>query len=106
MRMTAMGSTNQREQTQLMMPLTRQVWRGWPRSDRALYGDSGTLGPFGCIGLSVKMLVIDYLRKFGPQTCLGKNQSGSKAENMWIMDDSLVEFDLKSTPLMFKLVHF
>jgi hypothetical protein len=46
--MTATCSTNQCEQP-LKMPLTRL---GWPRSDRALYGDSGTLGPFGCIGLS------------------------------------------------------
>ncbi|SRR6266702_4667940 len=84
--MTATRSTNQREQTRLKMPLTRRGWRGWPRSDRAPYGDCGTLGPFGCIGLSVKRLVIDYPRKFGPQTCLGEEQSGSMApENMWIM---------------------
>src|SRR6266702_1623305 len=54
----------------LKMPLTRWAWwRGWPRSDRAPYGDCGTLGPFGCIELS-----------------LGEEQSGSMAlENMWIM---------------------
>ena len=84
--MTATRSTIQREQTQLMKPLTRRGWWGWSRSDRAPYGDSGTLGPFGCIGLSVKTLVINHLREFGPQTCLGEDQSGSKApENMWII---------------------
>jgi hypothetical protein len=46
--MTATCSTNQCEQP-LKMPLT---WLGWSQSDQALYGDSGTLGPFGCIGLS------------------------------------------------------
>src|SRR6266702_4826167 len=64
---------------QLKMPLTWWVWRrGWARSDRAPYdrapyGDSGTLGPFGCIELS-----------------LGEEQSGSMApENMWIMNHLL-----------------
>jgi hypothetical protein len=88
-----------------MMPLTRRGLWGWSRSDQAPYGDSGTLGPFGCIGLSAKRLVIDYLREFGPQTCLGEDQSGSMA-GKHVDYDSLVEFDLKSTPLMFKLVHF
>ena len=58
--MIATCSTNQREQTPLKMPLKRL---GWTRSDRVPYGDSGTLGPFGCIGLSVRMSALNTCRK-------------------------------------------
>jgi hypothetical protein len=83
--MTATRSTNQREQSPLKMPLSRL---GWTRSDWAPYGDSDTLGPFCCIGLSVGMSVL-YVYCH----CV-------------VTTNLLVKFDVKSTLLEFKFVYF